>query len=237
LSFSACKKEESPTPNPVTTANIIGSVVLYTEGAGNGPVAVDKSGMTVRIEGGTSAMSTTTDMNGEYILSDVPFGTYNVIFEKSGFGTYKEINVEHINTGSSTVITKSATLSELSTTTVTDITATINLGSVVLMIDTDPPGFSSNIRYIRYFLSASSGVSNEDYSYVSEGFTSQTNPKEVTISQSDLLQANFSSGDTVFVKAYGDSHYSNEYEDPSTNLTVFPNLNPASAAAVSFIVP
>jgi hypothetical protein len=66
---------------------------------------------------------------------------------------------------------------------------------------------------------------------------SQINPYEVTLSQNDLLNAGFSSGQTLYVKAYGDSFWSNEYFDPELDRKVFPNLNKNAAAAVSFVVP
>ena len=105
LGTTSCSKDKEPTPDAVTTANIIGNVELFNEGTGNGPEAVDNSGMIVKIDGGTAAISTTTDANGEFTLEYVPFGTYSLIYEKTGFGTYKKFNVEHTNSGSSTVIT------------------------------------------------------------------------------------------------------------------------------------
>ena len=105
LGTTSCSKDKEPTPDAVTTANIIGNVELINEGTDNGPEAVDNSGMIVKTDGGTAAISTTTDANGEFTLEDVPFGTYSLIYEKTGFGTYKKFNVEHTNSGSSTVIT------------------------------------------------------------------------------------------------------------------------------------
>jgi hypothetical protein len=54
---------------------------------------------------------------------------------------------------------------------------------------------------------------------------------------SELYAMGFSTGQTVFIKLYGDSYQSNDYDDPLTGKTVFPNLNQASAAAISFIMP
>jgi hypothetical protein len=73
--------------------------------------------------------------------------------------------------------------------------------------------------------------------YYSPVFVSQINPYQSTITQSNLINAGFTSGQTVYVKEYGDSYWSNEYFDVSLNKKVFPNLNTVSANAVSFVVP
>lgn len=231
LGISSCSKDEDPTPDPITKANIIGSVNLYDEGV----TEIDNSNMTVSIDGTT--FSASTDVDGDFVLNDVPFGTYTLIYEKSGFGTFKKFDIEHTNTGSSTIITENPSLGESSTTTVTDLTVSVNGNDVLVSITTDPAGSNGNTRYIRYFLSTDSNVSNENYTFYSSGLISQINPNQITLSQSDLTNAGFSSGQTVHVKAYGDSFWSNEYDDPDLGRKVFPNLNMTSVNSVSFIVP
>ena len=73
--------------------------------------------------------------------------------------------------------------------------------------------------------------------YHSPTFISQINPYQSTLTQTELINAGFTSGQTVYVKAYGESYWSNEYLDVNLNKKVFPNLNTVSANAVSFIVP
>ncbi len=231
LGLSSCGKGEDPIPEPITQANIIGSVNLYDEGTT--PIAND--GMLVKVEG--TNITTTTGTNGSFTLADVPFGNYTLIFEKSGFGTFKRFDIQHTNTGASTRIINSPSLGQLSSTQITKLEASADESSVVLSISTNPAGNSSNRRYIRYFLSTDSELSNENYSYYSPGLIVQINPHEITLSQDDLTNAGFSSGETVFVKAYGDSFWSNEYDDPDLGRKVFPNLNMTSANSVSFVMP
>lgn len=231
IGFTSCSKEEDPTPEPITKANIIGSVNLYNEGV----TEIDNSNMIVKVEG--TGISASTDADGDFTLSDVAFGTYSLIYEKSGYGTFKKFDIEHTNTGSSTIIMENPSLGESSTTKVTDLTVSVNGNDVLVSITTDPAGSNSNTRYIRYFLSTDSNVSNENYTFYSPGLISQINPNEITLSQSDLTNAGFSSGQTVHVKAYGDSFWSNEYDDPDLGRKVFPNLNMTSVNSVSFIVP
>lgn len=231
IGFTSCSKDEDPTPKPITKASIIGSVNLYNEGT----TKIDNSGMTVKLEG--TGHSVTTDANGDFTLSDVSFGTYTLSYEKSGFGTFKKFDLEHKNTGSSTIITVTPSLGEISTTQVTVLTSSINGNDIEVSATTDPAGSNGNTRYVRYFLSTNSNVSDKNYTYNSSGLVSKINPYTITITKNDLTNAGFSSGETVYVKAYGDSYWSNEYDDTSSGKKVFPNLNMSSANSVSFIVP
>jgi hypothetical protein len=231
LGFTSCSDSGDSTPAPITKANIIGSVNLYDEGT----MQIENSGMTVKLE--VTGFSATTDTNGDFTLLDSPFGTYILIYEKSGFGTFKTFNLEHTNTGAPTIITVTPSLGETSTTQVTELAASVNGNDVLISATTNPAGNNGNTRYVRYFLSADSNVSNENYTYYSPGLVSQINPYEITLSQNDLTSAGFSSGQTVYVKVYGDSFFNNEYEDTNLGRKVFPNLNTTSANSVSFVVP
>ncbi|RKE02099.1 carboxypeptidase-like regulatory domain-containing protein [Marinifilum flexuosum] len=233
LVFTSCSISNDETPEPITKANIIGSVNLYDEGVSQ----IDNSNMTVKIEGSSPLISTTTDVNGDFILADVPFGTYTLVYMKTGFGTFKKFGLVHANTGSSTIITGAPSLGEVSSTQITDLEANASGDDITLAITTNPAGSNGNSRYVRYFLGTDSNVSNENYIYHSQGLISQINPFETTLTRIDLIGAGFSSGETVYVKAYGDSFWSNEYDDPDLNRKVFPNLNATSANAVSFVVP
>lgn len=235
VGFSSCNNDDdNETPQPITKANIIGSVNLYDEGV----TQIDGSGMTLTVEGTSPLITATTDENGEFTLSDVPFGTYTVSYTKVFFGPFRKFSIEHNNsTGSPTIITETPSLGQSSTTQITALSAMVIGTDVEISVTTDPAGNNSNTRYFRYFLSDNSDVSNENYTFYSEGIVSQINPRVVTLSQNDLTDAGFSSGSTVHLKAYGDSFWSNAYDDPELERMVFPNLNENSANSVSFVVP
>jgi len=78
LFIAGCSKDSNPDPTP-GKANIIGSVILYDASVNQ----VDKSGMKVSVEGSSPLISTVTDNNGKFTLTDVPFGTYMLAYEKS----------------------------------------------------------------------------------------------------------------------------------------------------------
>lgn len=231
IGLSSCSTNEDPTPESVTKADITGSVNLYNEGT----TPIDNSNMTVKAEGTTSTFTATTDSNGDYTLSDVPFGNYTIVYEKSGFGTYKKWDIEHVN--NATPILNTPSLGEISTTQITFVEANASANDIILSVTTSPAGSNENTRYVRYFLSANSNVSNENYTYYSSGLVAQINPKEITLSNNDLTNAGFFSDDTVFVRVYGDSFWSNEYEDPDLGRKIFPNLNMTSINSISFVIP
>jgi len=231
LGIASCTKDENLIPETVTKANIIGSVNLYDESTTH----KDNSGMIVSIAETTPVISATTDIDGNFTLTDVPFGKYTLVYTKTGFGTYKKLDIEHINTGKSTIIYNTPSLGESSSTQITNLDTKIEANNIVLSITTTPAGNNGNIKYIRYFLSPKSNVSNINYTYFSAGLISKINPKEVVLTAKILSDAGFSSGETIFVKVYGDSFWSNQYEN--LQRMIFPNLNPNTAEAVSFIVP
>ncbi|PTM03456.1 MAG: carboxypeptidase regulatory-like domain-containing protein [Bacteroidetes bacterium] len=231
LGISSCSKDEAPTPNSITKANITGSVNLYNEGT----TPIDNSNMTVKVEGTIPLISTTTAANGDFTLTDVPFATYTILYEKSGFGTFKKFEIEHKN--KATAIANTPSIGEISTTQITNLEANVSGNDIVISVTTNPAGSNGNSRYLRYFLSSDSNVSSENYTYFSPGLVSQINPKEITLSSNDLTSAGFTRGETVFVKVYGDSFWSNEYNDPDLGRNVFPNLNMTAVNPVSFVMP
>lgn len=91
VAVSACSKDKSSIDEVVGSDNISGYVSLYDEGVGK----VDDSGMTVTVEGVTPAVSAVTDAKGYFILPELRYGTYTLVYSKSGYGTYKRHNVAH----------------------------------------------------------------------------------------------------------------------------------------------
>ena len=189
----------------------------------------------ISIEETSPIISAITDLEGKFLLNNVPFGIYTLVYEKEGYGTYKKFNVEHNESQSSTIIQETPSLGKFSTTEISDLSVTITGTDVSISVSTNPAGNVGNNRYIRFFYSTDSNVSDENHNYYSSTYVSQINPYSLSLSQSDLASMGFSTGTTVYVKVYGESFWSNDYL--SGNLRIFPNLNNISANAVSFIVP
>lgn len=142
-----------------------------------------------------------------------------------------------MNTGTATVLTTISSFGQVSATAVTALTAEISGTDVLVNATTDPAGSSSNKRYLRFFYSANSDVSNTGQNSFSDVYIAQINPYTHTLSKTDLNNMNFASGTSVYVRAYGESFWSNSYVDATSGKPIFPNINSNSANSVSFVVP
>jgi hypothetical protein len=95
--FSACSEKDEF--KPYLEGDIIGYAYCFDE-YGNEPE--DFSGIKVYTEPDRK-YSTVTDEDGRYVLKNVINGTYNLSFEKQGFGTMKLRSVQHLG-GKPTVL-------------------------------------------------------------------------------------------------------------------------------------
>jgi len=226
--IGSCSKSDSPTNS--TSGNITGSVNLYDEGI----VSESNEGMTVSIEGISPSVSAITNTEGKFLLVNVPFGTYTLVYSKAGYGTYKKFNVVHqANSLGYTYLTDQMSLGKLSTTTVNDLKAELDGDNLILTITTG--GDLSKRRYIRRFYHNTPAVSSLIYT-VDNGVTVLLPySTQAIVSKSELNALGFASGTPLWIKVYGESFWSNVFIE--SGATVFPNLNAASADAVMVQVP
>jgi hypothetical protein len=175
-----------------------------------------------------------TDENGEYLFEDLLFGTYNLVFEKEGYGTYKVFNILHKD--GATNISVIPSLGEKSTTEVDDLTQSQFEQSILVNVPCSPAASSSNTNYLRYFLGLTPQVSNIQHMVPSLGITSNDDPYVITLTKEELNGFGFDTGTTVYIRVYGDSFWSNSYTDPDEGVQ-YPNLNMNTVDAISFVVP
>lgn len=228
--ISACGGgDDGPTDPPVTEADISGGVNLYDDK--NIPVPND--GMIVTIDGRTESAS--SDEQGQFRISAVPFGTYRLRYEKSGFGTFIGPEFEHVaNDDGITFITDSPSLGQFSTTTITDASAALNGNDFLLTVESEPGGNNQDPVYVSVFLRGSDDVSNENNSAVIGPLQIQINPFEIRITQQQLLEFGFSADETVYMKVYGDSFFPNNYE--RLGSTIHPNANQNASPTMNLVV-
>ncbi len=233
LSILSCSSSEnSPTPDPITSSNIRGSVTLYD----GGTAQVDNAGMTVTVENTDPLKSATTDNQGVFTINDVGFGTYTISYSKTGYGTFRIFDFEH-DDPTDTNISESPSLGQISTTEITSLSVSISGDDVTFELSTSPASNGSNPVYIRAFYYTDTSLGNTVFTSFSEVLEARSDPNQFTISATELTSLGFQSGTNVSVKVYGDSFYSNDYEDPDVGRRIFPNLNAISADAVTFAVP
>ena len=229
VSFSACGGDSDGPPATLpTTASITGSVNLYDEGTEK----IDGSGMLISASG--TSISNLTNDQGSFLLSDVPFGARTLSYEKTGYGTFKYFITDLTD---DLFISNTPSLGKISQTKV--ITCAVIIDGTDVKISSVCDGTNTPKRYLRYFFGTDETINNENYSEVSETYESDSNvnPAIHIITQKELIDLGFASGTQVSVKVYGDSYFSNDYEDAAENRHVFPNLNENSAEPVTFMVP
>lgn len=235
--MTSCKKEAAGDNTP-RAGRLIGTVQTWDDKLIS---TTDGAGIIVTITNLTG-VETVSDANGKFEFSNLAFDNYDLSFSKSGYGTYRVFGISHqFNPSQSFTVVPTIGFGKISTTTVTALSVTGNVingePGVLFSYGLNPVPSTSSRAFVRYFLSNSPAVSYTNYSAYSDliNFSNLSNITGFT--QRELISLGFSSGQTVYVRLYGDSFRSNDYTDPNTGLRIFPNINPASVPAVSFVVP
>lgn len=230
LATFACN-DEPEEPDYGTAADLYGKVELYDDA--QNPMPDDS--VRVSIYASKPLILDSTDKDGKFFFKQLDYGTYSLMFEKNGYGTYVLNGVVHQKGDTHLGIVPK--LGMHSTTAITKLEDSV-LGAVInIAIYTQPAASSNRPRYFRVFFGYSDNVSFEDYVAYSGVITTNTQPATYSISMHKLLDWGFKPGDKVWIKAYGDSYYSNAFIDPIKGVHVFPNLNMNSAQAISFTMP
>ncbi len=242
----SCKKNSTTPVTPVipgSATNLTGKVNLYDD---KGIAITDKSGVSVTISNryNDSVFTITTDTSGSYTFVSKVYGVYDIEFSKSTLGTLKVPGFTHYynpNTPNSPNIVPVQQLGALSTTEITAVTyvdSTYNGlpgSSFTLTVSTDPS--TNNRAYFRCFLSSDSALDNTHYTAYTTVRSIISNNATFGFTHDDLVNGlGFITGQTVYLRVYGESVQSNDYFDDKTGKRVFPNLNPSSPQTISFKV-
>jgi len=225
----SCSDDDLGTPVEESGSGAIQGVVVLHDQFG---IPVANEDMTISITGET--YTATTAANGSYVLTSVPLGTYELVYEKEGFGTFKT-EVEHSRSferGSTTLLTYY--LGEKSTTFIGgNGSAAFDNGNLVIDASTLPAGSATNPVYLSTFFSKEDNVSNQ----VNIGligpvrYISGSTNVEVEITAAELANLGFTSGETIYFRIYGDSFQTNAYQGEDGKI--HPNANTTSNASVS----
>lgn len=230
-------------------ANITGSIRLFDM---DGKAMVDGSGATVTID--QTNVSTQTNSAGKWTLDSIPFGTYDLTISKPGFGSSRIMGLYHAaENHATTLIPSIRAISMISTIQITKLSAkklsealpgtqnVIFLGLVEEGIIFKPvfDNTTNGEKAIRFFMSSTPDVSSTNYQVTEKHYyTGKENIVENdNFKISWFVSRGFEPGQTVYVRAYGDGRYADDYEDPISGLTVFPCISSKSSEVISFVVP
>jgi len=231
LFFAACNANTNLPKQELNKRNIEGGVKLYDDMKN----PQSSAGMRVSLEG--TGYVTYTDTGGVYKFDVVPYGVYTIVFQKDGYGTFKEI-FNHISDGNGKpAVVPLATLGKVATTTVTALTVRVDDDTIHFTATINPAGSNDSARNVRYFFDSVSAVSPTAFLGQVKSYEIKNQYGMFKLYKTDFLTMGFTAGQTVYIKAYGDAEHSNDYLDNSTGALVFPNLNTSVYADTSFVLP
>ena len=232
---ASCTNKADETPAPAAGL-LSGRIQLWDDKI---TTLTDNSGATVTVDDLTNTTAQ-TDGTGKYNFANLPYGLHDLTITKAGYGSYRLFGISHTANPTGTTL-PAVQLGKLATTSVTSLSlsGTTYNGSpgVSVLYSVSPTPATANRGYVRYFLSTDKGVSNTNYAYASSVLSVLNNNTTGGFTKEELLTAGFTSGQTVYLRIYGESVQSNAYTDPNVGITVFPNSNPNTVAAVSFVMP
>jgi hypothetical protein len=241
--IGSCKK------SVVDSSNITakGTVLLIDEN--NHPLS-DYSGVIITSENSDTKIP--VDVNGEFDFPSLPNNSSHLtlIFSKLGYGT---VTQDYTKAHLDSCVTQSSTISDIVLLPLSSVT----VNSLVGILDGDKFKMTFNVSFdqvkptngVTFFLSKN----NSQVSYnncIGNNANSRTWTVPVTSGENlnsfcftRTIDCNcdfLASGDTVYVKAYGDTYspFGNSYFDSRSSKLIFPNINAnTGSATISFVVP
>jgi hypothetical protein len=235
VSLQECSKAtEQPFNAP---AQIRGKIETVTQ---FGILATEQNGVLVSAQDTDPAISSTTDNDGNYILDNIPTGTYNFLAEKQGYGTSHLQGLALV--GGHEPLYIYYRINEKSTTLLNNITLSLDT-SILNYSQVRINGVVSHtFPYTTYyfnirafaFLGKTPGVSSADYVQLASfniNVPSGSNISEAIYYDKSL----FPSGSTMYARVYGVAAYDFGYLDAISNKNIYTSLN-ENGSDVAFIL-
>lgn len=224
--LSGCKGADGPTgpPGPKLTGRLIGFISLVDV---DGVTQADLSGVTVSITG--TSISATSDASGKFILDGVETGTYEIVYSKTGYGTYKKQGFSFASGGTSSI--SLVKLGQIPNYTVTSITGTTSAAVSITVTGTVNSVPSGKTQYYVIYVGKTNDVTGTDpqkylaYKYVAVSGGGTSFSVSWTVSELRALGVISTSTPTLSFIAYATNGYSYAYYHLETNRNVEPTLS------------
>ncbi len=193
-------------------------------------------------------MITANNTNGTHSLADGKFqingllaGTYNLVFQKAGYGTFKKFNIILPAGASGIQLNGIEYLGKISTTAISALAINFNSNDSTYSIGCTlaPVPTVANPRAFRLFFGKNNTINHQNYFFTpANTWVATTASGLITGFPREQFYTNgFAAGETVYVIAYGESLTTNTYTDPATGKKVFPNVNTiVPSNVVSFVL-
>jgi hypothetical protein len=211
LIFStACDKNEE---NNYFKGDIVGYVNLIDE---FGNEIEDKSGVNVSIDG---LENTLTNDNGRFEFTDVPAGTYKLIYNKTGYGSYKRFSYQFIGGNVPAMVNETA-LYEIPDIEVKSLDVIFEDNRIKISVTIT----ETNAYRFHIFFHDNSDVTNQNFGYFyASGFTGTEFFRSL-----NLLDTPYSPGDKIYFVIYFYNYHDSGYFDFESEKPVYPSHKKAS---------
>ena len=222
-------------PQGPTGQNLIGNMLGYVSTVDETGNPTAKDGVTVSLVGSSPLISAISDPSGRFQFSSVSAGTYNLLFERPGYGTLRHFGVAHVGGSQATnlgltqmVETVKSTIASFSVVPVPGTTSAYT----VLMSNVSVAGGRVSV-----YISGSPIVSSNSY-LVKYGPSTIHRPATVVngiIFNGQLTALGLPRGSTAYAIAATEPAYVSSYFDVNTGQFITANAG-VSTAPIAFIV-
>ncbi len=199
------------------------------------------TGVTVTLSNATPAKTVTTDFHGRFEIDSIAPGTYDLTYEKPGYGTYKTFGFV-LPGGNTAVSAGKINLVKLATAVVDSLAVdTSSADHILFSAFLHPSSGDSSGRSVRFFIGmddpnvSMSGYSFTDIDYGSITYNSSSNTVQYCLpvkQVSGYVVKNL----PLYAVAYGAPDDNPGYFDISSGNTVWPALNSVKSNVVTFQV-
>lgn len=192
------------------------------------------SGVKVTVEGSDPEIEVSTDSTGKYIINDLEAGTYNFIFSKEGYGTYKMYGEKFIG-GDKPGVLDPVYLSEYSDIVLDSISLyyVSNYSEVYFVVNVFLPEEMGSYFYLRYYISDNPEVNYTSYKQTDINYLYYTRGQlKFEVSEIDTIK--YPVGSDIYLIAYPVSINSSSsfYVNLDSGLDIYSAVNPDNSSNV-----
>ncbi len=184
-------------------------------------------------------LSATTDANGEFIITDVPTETYNLVYTNSLFDTTKQFGIQVIGGGEYPINISSVYIHEKSSTIATNLIVDYRNEEIKFLAEISPDANDENERGVIILISDNENVAYDNNLYYYDARTFDKNEISIKLT-SNILDDNipgFNPKKTYYAIAYGISTSHGRYFDTNKGSYVYTGINSMATNVVAFNIP
>ncbi len=188
-----------------------------------GELKKDHSDIVIQLEGSNPLLTTVTDFDGKFEITNIPTSTYNLVVSKNGYGEYQHQGFQIV--GGNEPLYWNNYLIETSTIVVDDFSAEVVHDQIKLKATISHLSApTSYIPSIRFFFHNENNPSAQKYLYIRSVNVENDSQIEVTVEPD---KKKFPSGSRIYIIAYG-LYYLRGYFDIPSNLDIFTGVGKGS---------